>query len=178
MSKTTIYDEIFEDIDENMDLDTPYTWDEVSKQFLNIKVYPKEGSSKRDRNMYIKIRNTYKQAINSLAFKYHKGWMLFVKKSGTHIIKTSDKILLEKITDTRTMKFFNVLAIWAKQGTWLLENEYIDPKKKRILRPFINGVYGLATIMIGQIQQSKMPREEKTQLLSRAKFFIEKDEEE
>lgn len=176
MSKTTIYDEIFEDIDQNMKKDTFYTWDDVARDYFHIKVAPK-GSPKRDRNLYITIRNSYMQAINNLAFKYKKGWMLFIGKHNTHIVKTSDKKLLEKICDIRTAKFFNSCSAMAKQGTWILENEYIDPKKKKIFRPYVNGIYGLATIMIGQIQQSKMPKEEKAQLLSRAKFFIEDEEE-
>ena len=131
MSKTTIYDEIFEDIDENMKKDTFYTWDEVSERFFKIKVYPK-GSAKRDRNTYIITRNCYMQAINNLAFKYKKGWMLFIGKHNTHIVKTSDKKLLEKICDIRTAKFFNSCSAMAKQGTWILENEYIDQEKEDI----------------------------------------------
>jgi len=66
--------------------------------------------------------------------------------------------------------------IIAQAWQWILENEHIDIKKKRIFKSFINGAYGLETILIGQIQGSKeMKKDEKQKLISYAKFPKEEE---
>jgi len=174
MNRNTKYDDIFIDIDENMTIDTFYSSDEVAEKFFHLTPALK-GKNKNARSVYIQKRNEYKKRINVRAFQHRKGWMLFIAKQGTHIVKTSNKELMEKMIDFRMQKFFNALQTMITNGNWILENTYIESSKKQVFKPFINGAYGLATIMVGQIQSSKMPKVEKESLIKRATYFINED---
>jgi hypothetical protein len=170
-----MYDKIFEDIDENMEMDIYYSWDQVAKEFFHIRVYSKNSNIK-DRSYYIQNRQLYFKAINQRSFKYDKEWKLFIAKHSTHIVKVSKDFITQREIDARMKRMFESMNLTIKYSEWLIENEHIDTKMKKLLRPFISGTYGLETILIGQIQGSKeLKKLEKQKLISYAKF--PKDEE-
>lgn len=165
-----VYDNIFEDIDANMEMDVEYLWDDVARDFFHITVYPKEGNRK-NRLSYTCKRRTYFTVMNQRAFKYDKEWKLFIAKHSTHIIKVSKEFVSNRELDARIKRMFSSFNLAIKYGEWIIANEHIDYKKKKVFKPFVNGAYGLETILMGQIQGSKELRQaEKQKLLSYAKF--------
>ena len=171
-----MYDKIFEDIDENMEMDIPYEWDQVATDFFHITVYPKKGS-KKNRLSYTCERRTYFQAMNQRSFKYGKEWKLFIAKHSTHIVKVSKDFVSNRELDSRVKGMFSSFDLAIKYGEWIISNEHIDSKKKKLFIPFINGAYGLETILLGQIQRSKdLKITEKQKLMSYAKSMKHAEE--
>ena len=95
-----MYDAIFEDIDENMEMDVYYSWDDVARDFFHIHVYSKKAGREK-RLGYTSQRKQYYTNINYRAFKYGKEWKLFVAKHSTHIIKASKESMPNRELDLR-----------------------------------------------------------------------------
>jgi len=186
-------DEIYADVDDRLEMDYAIDWDDISDDYFHITVVPKKETASlekmtqrqiieytKNRGQYIRERNSMLQLINNRAFDTGVEWKLFIAKHSTSVIKYSKNRVPNKQLYHDFNWIFRSFVNDIKSSEHMIASEYYSKEVKSICRQAINGAYGLATILIGQINSSKnMKRDTKTMLLSgSAKFFIEDKTEE
>jgi len=168
--RSTKHDELFQDIDLNMEMDKSYPWDEFAAEFLHIEPIAKNGLAyNKDREHYLTQRSRIMTAVNYLARSWDKEWQIHVIEYGKYIQKTSKNKIVKEEMDRKVRKLFASFDSAINIGTWIMENESIPAKNKKMFKPLLDGAYGLKTILIGNIQGAKeIDKETKQKLIAYA----------